>query len=154
MTQQLGAATPAPAAVTKLWCITSVCRGRSQMRTNTQIIAPCDTHGSIYQEGKRNDVSKIITACREVSCSKALPPSAVLTSVTSHTSPKTTGSTKYEQNQHQLPKRYLRVVQTGSGVHPPLQWVPGREADHSPPASAEVKKMWIYTSTPTYAFMA
>jgi hypothetical protein len=42
--------------------------------------------------------------------------------------------------------------------HPPIQWVPGdlslgvkrpgREADHSPPASAEVKKMWIYTSTP------
>jgi hypothetical protein len=28
------------------------------------------------------------------------------------------------------------------------------EADHSPPASAEVKKMWIYTSTPPYAFMA
>jgi hypothetical protein len=24
----------------------------------------------------------------------------------------------------------------------------GREAQHSPPASAEVKKMWIYTSTP------
>jgi hypothetical protein len=24
----------------------------------------------------------------------------------------------------------------------------GHEADHSPPASAEVKKMWIYTSTP------
>jgi hypothetical protein len=30
----------------------------------------------------------------------------------------------------------------------------GRKADHSPPTSAEVKKMWIYTSTPTYAFMA
>jgi hypothetical protein len=30
----------------------------------------------------------------------------------------------------------------------------GREADHSPPASAEVKKIWIYTSTPPYAFMA
>jgi hypothetical protein len=30
----------------------------------------------------------------------------------------------------------------------------GREADHSPSASAEVKKMWIYTSTPPYAFMA
>jgi hypothetical protein len=28
------------------------------------------------------------------------------------------------------------------------------EADHSPPTSAEVKQMWIYTSTPTYAFMA
>jgi hypothetical protein len=45
-----------------------------------------------------------------------------------------------------------------------IQWVqgalslavkrPGREADHSPPASAEVKKLWIYTSTPPYAFMA
>jgi hypothetical protein len=31
---------------------------------------------------------------------------------------------------------------------------PGREGDHSPPASADVKKMWIYTSTPPYAFMA
>jgi hypothetical protein len=30
----------------------------------------------------------------------------------------------------------------------------GREADHSPPASAEVKKMWIYISNPPYAFMA
>jgi hypothetical protein len=40
----------------------------------------------------------------------------------------------------------------------PIQWVPGslspgvkrkgREVDHSPPSSAEVKKMWIYTSTP------
>jgi hypothetical protein len=28
------------------------------------------------------------------------------------------------------------------------------EADPSPPTSAEVKKMWIYTSTPPYAFMA
>jgi hypothetical protein len=24
----------------------------------------------------------------------------------------------------------------------------GREADHSPPTNAEVKKLWIYTSTP------
>jgi hypothetical protein len=30
----------------------------------------------------------------------------------------------------------------------------GREADHSPPASAEVKKMCIYTSTSPYAVMA
>jgi hypothetical protein len=28
-----------------------------------------------------------------------------------------------------------------------------READHSPPTSAEVKKTWIYTSTISYAFM-
>jgi hypothetical protein len=31
---------------------------------------------------------------------------------------------------------------------------PGREAEHSPQTSADVKKMWIYTSTPPYAFMA
>jgi hypothetical protein len=44
----------------------------------------------------------------------------------------------------------------GSG-QPPIQWVPGalcpglkgqgHEADHTPPTIAEVKKMWIYTST-------
>jgi hypothetical protein len=41
-------------------------------------------------------------------------------------------------------------------TQPPIQWVKrqGREADHSPPASAEVKEMWIYTSTAPYAFMA
>jgi hypothetical protein len=48
-------------------------------------------------------------------------------------------------------------------TQPPIQWVPealsprvkrqGREADHSPPASAEVKKIWFSTSTPPYAFM-
>jgi hypothetical protein len=46
----------------------------------------------------------------------------------------------------------------------PIQWVlgdlspelnlPGREADHLPPTSAEVKKTWTYTSTPPYVFMA
>jgi hypothetical protein len=47
---------------------------------------------------------------------------------------------------------------------PPIQWVPGalslevkrqgREADHSPPYSAEVKNVWSYNSTPQYVFMA
>jgi hypothetical protein len=41
----------------------------------------------------------------------------------------------------------------GGGSFPGVKR-PGREADHSPPTSAEVKKMWIYTSTPPYAFMA
>jgi hypothetical protein len=55
-------------------------------------------------------------------------------------------------------------VQNGSGpTKPPIQWVsralslgvkrPGREADHSPPSSAEVKNAWSYTSTPQYVFM-
>jgi hypothetical protein len=49
-------------------------------------------------------------------------------------------------------------------TQPPIQWVPGvispgvkrrgHEANHSPPPRAEVKKIWIYTSTPPYAFMA
>jgi hypothetical protein len=56
-------------------------------------------------------------------------------------------------------KNFLHVVQTGFVVHPTsyvMGWGvkrPGREADHSPPASSEIKKMWIYTPTPPYAFM-
>jgi hypothetical protein len=51
------------------------------------------------------------------------------------------------------------ALQYGESTQPPMQWVPGalspgREADHSPVANTEVKKMWIYTSTPPYAFMA
>jgi hypothetical protein len=52
---------------------------------------------------------------------------------------------------------------TLGSTQPPIHWVPGalspgvkrpeREADHSPPASAEVKKTLIYTSTLPYAFM-
>jgi hypothetical protein len=48
-------------------------------------------------------------------------------------------------------------------TQPPIQWVPwalfpgvkrpGYEADHSPPTSAEVKKIWIYTSIPPYVFI-
>jgi hypothetical protein len=43
-------------------------------------------------------------------------------------------------------------------TQPPIKWVPGvkrqwLEADHSPSTSAEVKKMWIYISTPPYVFM-
>jgi hypothetical protein len=59
----------------------------------------------------------------------------------------------------------IHVVQTGPGVHPTSYQLgtgalspgvkrKGREADRSPPASAEVKKTWIYTSTPPYVFMA
>jgi hypothetical protein len=49
-------------------------------------------------------------------------------------------------------------------TQPPIQWVPGalslgvkrlgREADHSPPSSAEVKNAWSCTPTPQYVFMA
>jgi hypothetical protein len=59
----------------------------------------------------------------------------------------------------------LYIVQTGSGVHPisykmgtgssfPGVKRQGREADHSPPTSAEVKKTRIYTSTHLYVPMA
>jgi hypothetical protein len=49
-------------------------------------------------------------------------------------------------------------------TQPPIQWVPGslslvvkrpgREADHSPPSSAEVNNVWSYTSSPQYALTA
>jgi hypothetical protein len=49
-------------------------------------------------------------------------------------------------------------------TQPSIQWEPGAlspgverpgsEADRSPPTGAEVKKIWIYISIPTYAFMA
>jgi hypothetical protein len=50
---------------------------------------------------------------------------------------------------------FMSSRQTLGFTQPPIQWVPGvkrpaREADHSPPDSSEVKKMWIYTSTPPY----
>jgi hypothetical protein len=47
---------------------------------------------------------------------------------------------------------HLHVVQSFSGAHPTSYPMgvkrPEREADHSPPTSAEVKKMWDYTSIP------
>jgi len=56
-----------------------------------------------------------------------------------------------------VPKPDLEPTQS------PIKWVPGahskgakmpgREADHSPPSSAEVRKAWSYTSAPQYAFM-
>jgi hypothetical protein len=56
------------------------------------------------------------------------------------------------------------VFPTSSGpalgpTQPPIQWVPGalspgREADHSPPSSAEVKRIWIHTSTSPWVLMA
>jgi hypothetical protein len=41
----------------------------------------------------------------------------------------------------------------GSPISPGIKR-PGHGADHSPPTSVEVKKIWTYTSTPPYAFMA
>jgi hypothetical protein len=51
-----------------------------------------------------------------------------------------------------------------SSKQPNIQWVSGalspeikrpeREADHSSPTNADVKKTWGYVSTPPYTFMA
>jgi hypothetical protein len=59
----------------------------------------------------------------------------------------------------------LHRVRNGSGAHPasypigtrgvfPRDKAAGREADHSPPSSAEVKNAWSYPSTPQYVFTA
>jgi hypothetical protein len=46
------------------------------------------------------------------------------------------------------------LLSNGQGGSFPVVKVAGREADHSPPASAKVKNMWICTSPPPYAFVA
>jgi hypothetical protein len=63
--------------------------------------------------------------------------------------------------------RFLARVKDSSHslcIQLPTQWVlvalypevkrPGREADLSPPSSAEFKKEWSYTSTTPYVFMS
>jgi hypothetical protein len=52
----------------------------------------------------------------------------------------------------------LRVIQDKRPIQLSIQWVrgvklPGLEADHSHPTTAEVKKTCIYTSTPLHVFM-
>jgi hypothetical protein len=75
----------------------------------------------------------------------------------------TTEGSEFESRQGQ--EFSLHVIHTGSGVHPTSYSMgtgalslavkrPGRETDNSPPASVEVKKIWIYTPTPPNALMA
>jgi hypothetical protein len=53
--------------------------------------------------------------------------------------------------------RFYWIISWGHDIFsadpPGVKWL-GHEAEHSPPASADVKKMWIYTFTPPYALMA
>jgi hypothetical protein len=41
-----------------------------------------------------------------------------------------------------------------TGAVSPVVKRPECEADHLPPSGAEIKKLWIYTSTPTRAMIA
>jgi hypothetical protein len=57
-----------------------------------------------------------------------------------------------------LPLPFTATTPALGPTQPPIQWVPGalspgvkrqgREADHSPPTSAEVKEMWIIYPLP------
>jgi hypothetical protein len=61
------------------------------------------------------------------------------------------------------PSKVKNFLFSTLSTQPLIQWLPRAlstglkrprsEVDHSPPASAEVKEMWIYTSTPPYVFM-
>jgi hypothetical protein len=55
----------------------------------------------------------------------------------------------------QRPDRHLppHIQWVSGNLYPGLKR-PGREADHSPPTSAEIKITWSYVSTPPYIFMA
>jgi hypothetical protein len=59
---------------------------------------------------------------------------------------------------------FITASRTALGLtQPPIQWVTGasslgvnqlgREADHPPPSSAEVKKAWRYAYTHPYVYM-
>jgi hypothetical protein len=67
---------------------------------------------------------------------------------------KWSSSLKYEWKLTILGHKIKACLQTLPRALSPRVKRQGREADHSLPTSAEVKKMWIYTSTPPYAFMA
>jgi hypothetical protein len=78
-----------------------------------------------------------------------------------HTSRREAGSREHIDNFKNVPVLRtvwlwgpLNLLYKGTGASFPGVKRPGREADHSPPTSAEVKKIWIYTSIPPYAFMA
>jgi hypothetical protein len=58
------------------------------------------------------------------------------------------------QNFHVYAHPAFYSMDTGEGGSFPGDKEAGREADHSPPTSAEAKMLWIYTSTPPYVFMA
>jgi hypothetical protein len=71
---------------------------------------------------------------------------------------------RYAEIDDQNPKTKNLIFGVSGGLtQTPIQWVPGAlflgvkrqggEADHSLPNSAEVKKIWIHTSTSSYAFM-
>jgi hypothetical protein len=53
-----------------------------------------------------------------------------------------------------LALRPVQHIQWVPGALSPDIKLPGHEAEHSSPTSAEVKEMWIYTATPLYTFMA
>jgi hypothetical protein len=46
-----------------------------------------------------------------------------------------------------------RIQRVPVALSPRLKW-PEREADHSPPSSADIKNAWSYTSTPPHVFTA
>jgi hypothetical protein len=60
-------------------------------------------------------------------------------------------------------KIFVLFTSSRPALGPPIQWIPGalspgikqpgRESDHSPATSAEVKNTWLHTYTPPYVFM-
>jgi hypothetical protein len=49
---------------------------------------------------------------------------------------------------------HLSLIKWVAGALIPGIERPWREADHSSPSNAEVKKVWSYSSTPQFVFMA
>lgn len=66
-------------------------------------------------------------------------------------------------NRGSIPDRCKVSRKEMGPIHSPAEWVlgavprginwSGREADHAPPSSAEVKNVWSYNSNSSYDFM-
>jgi hypothetical protein len=97
--------------------------------------------GSFYLMWSRDSVVGIATGCGQDNQGVRVPiPSKVKNFLVSKLSRPALGPT-------QPPIQWV-----AGAVSPGVKWQ-GHKADHSPPASAKVKKMWIYTSTPLYTFV-
>jgi hypothetical protein len=74
-----------------------------------------------------------------------------------------TGGVRFQGRPRNFSLRH-RFRPTLGPTQSPIQWVPGalspevkrpgREADHSPLSSADIKNSWSYTSTSLYVLMA
>jgi hypothetical protein len=105
--------------------------------------------GRRYNFGKNHQISRWQAEYSAEIISSTLKMEAICSSETSAETQQTTRRHIPEDDTRLIPLLYFSWDLLYPGVNRP-----GREADHSPPTSTEVKKTLIYTSAPPYPSMA